>query len=124
MSRRSLALLFLLLVALNLSSLTHASPVDEKFDDDEFEFSTSSVPPPLGSSSYEDEAEVDSSSGVIEEDDCKPLAPPGTSGHGTPRSQFREIIREKLGATLESTGNRNRSMTSRLERMQANQDYR
>ena len=72
----------------------------------------------------EDEAEVDSSSGVIEEDDCKPLAPPGTSGHGTPRSQFREIIREKLGATLESTGNRNRSMTSRLERMQANQDYR
>jgi hypothetical protein len=124
MSRRSLTLLLLLLVALNLYSINHASPVDEAFDDDEFEFSSSSAPPPSGSSSYEDEAEVDSSSGVIEEDDYKPLAPPRTSDHGAPRSQFREMIREKLGETLESTGNHYRSMTSRLERMQANQDYR
>ena len=123
MSHRFFTILFLLLIVFNLLSLTPANPVDEAFDDEEFEFSSSSSSSPSGGSSYEDEAGVDSNSGVIEEDDYKPLAPPRTSDHGAPRSQFREMIREKLGETLESTGNHYRSMTSRLERMQATNDY-
>jgi hypothetical protein len=123
MSHRFLTISLLLLVIFSLLSLIPANPVDEAFDDDEFEFSSSSPPSPSGGSNYEDEAEVDTNPGVIEEDDYKPLAPPRTSEHGAPRSQFREMIREKLGETLESTGNHYRSMTSRLERMQASHDY-
>ncbi len=123
MLHRFLTILLLLFVVLNLLLLTKSNPIDDSFDDDEFEFSSSNAPSPSRGSNYEDEAEVDTNSGVIEEDDYKPLAPPRTSDNGAPRSEFREMIREKLGETLESTGNHYRSMTSRLERMQASHDY-
>ncbi len=122
MNRRSLALVLLLFVAVSLPSLADAASVDDTFDDDEFEFSGSGAAQPR-TSSYEEEADVASSAFSIEEDDYKPLAPPKAADHAAPRSQFREMIREKLGETLESTGNHYRSMTSRLERMQASNDY-
>ena len=123
MSKRFLTLVCLLLVAAALSFPASASSVDGAFDDDEFEFSGSNTPSQSRGSSYEEEAEVESSAGAVEEDDYKPLAPPRPSEHGAARSQFREMIREKLGETLESTGNHYRSMTSRLERMQASNDF-
>jgi hypothetical protein len=123
MSKRFLTLVCLLLVAAALCFPARASSVDGAFDDDEFEFSGSNTPSQSRGSSYEEEAEVESSAGAVEEDDYKPLAPPRPSDHGAARSQFREMIREKLGETLESTGNHYRSMTSRLERMQANNDF-
>jgi hypothetical protein len=119
MSKHFLAFAFLLLVAASLCSPASASSIDGAFDDDEFEFSGSNSPSQSRGSSYEEEAEVDSSAGAMEEDNYKPLAPPRPSE----RSQFREMIREKLGETLESTGNHYRSMTSRLERMQASGEY-
>jgi hypothetical protein len=121
MSHRLVALALFLVIAA-LSSLAVASTVDDTFDDDEFEFSGSAPFQPRVSS-YEDEAEAASSSNIVEEDDYKPLAPPRSADHGASRSQFREMIRDKLGETLESTGNHYRSMTSRLERMQASNDY-
>ena len=126
MSLRSRALLLLLLVAVTLSCMrsAHAGAVDDTFDDDEFEFSGSSAASHSHGSSYEDEAEVEANAGVsIEDDDYKPLAPPRSPDHGAPRSHLREMIRDKLGETLESTGNHYRSMTSRLERMQASNEY-
>ena len=119
------ALLLLLLAAVILSSVrsAHASAADDTFDDDEFEFSDSSAASHSSGSSYEDEAEGDANSATIEEDDYKPLAPPRSPDHGAPRSQLREMIRDKLGETLESTGNHYRSMTSRLERMQASNEF-
>jgi hypothetical protein len=112
----------LLLVAVSLS-LSHARSVDDTFDDDEFEYSGSDAPFQSPASNYDDEAIVEPGAASVEEDDYKPLAPPKAADHGAPRSQFREMIREKLGETLESTGNHYRSMTSRLERMQASDDY-
>jgi hypothetical protein len=123
MSHRSLALVLLVIAVAALPLLTDATgSVDDTFDDDEFEFSGSSAAAQPRTSSYEEDADVASSSFTIEEDDYKPLAPPKAADHA-PRSQFREMIREKLGETLESTGNHYRSMTSRLERMQASNDY-
>ena len=119
MSSRAFVIVFLL-VAVSLS-LTHARPLDDTFDDDEFEYSGSDAPFQSPSSNYEDEAIADAGAASVEEEDYKPLAPPKDADNG--KAFFREMIREKLGETLESTGNHYRSMTSRLERMQASDDY-
>ena len=96
MSKHFLAFAFLLLVSASLCSPASASSIDGAFDDDEFEFSGSNSPSQSRGSSYEEEAEVDSSAGAMEEDNYKPLAPPRPSE----RSQFREMIREKKELSL------------------------